>query len=613
MKNVSLFFIFLFTVLTIKCFGQVRPDLITDFTPEERDTLVNLMQDYITVQVIEWHCDYGAFEDDIHDDFNFLPFHRVYIGGMEDYFILNGHPEFVPLPNWEPNTPTPIEFQVVDADCMSTVCTNNVPSGGPSVYCLTPTNWNPNEPLPGYLQIPNPDPNEPELCDHPFSPTEPGGKDKFGLSRQIENPYHNGVHMDMGGNMFGFASPASPIFWCFHAYLDDLWKEWECNCPLQSTTASVDLYMKDNNYIMQNIRDRGEEPNIDPGTMSESPDIWIRSLPDGLTNDTTQIPQYISPTSPVYVYVRVRNRGCQASTGNETLSLHWAKGSTALTWPSFWNGTTTAPALMGNLIGTQTIPVTNVGNSTIVVYQWFPPNPDDYNGINADPDLFCLVVRQESTNDPMTFPEGADIDQNVRNNNHIVWRNTTVQNNPALPIELSYFSGKRIRNEVQLSWQTNSEIQNKGFEIYRSSSNRAWEELGWVYGNGSSTQQHVYAFDDTQPVYGINYYRLKQIDFDGAFEYSKIIAIENDNSDFKIQVFPNPTSSNFNIRIANPLLQKMRIQINDNLGMNIWESNSIVGESAWNKELEIERNGVYLITVQIGNETYYERIVILNY
>ena len=55
----------------------------------------------------------------------------------------------------------------------------------------------------------------------------------------------------------------------------------------------------------------------------------------------------------------------------------------------------------------------------------------------------------------------------------------------------------------------------------------------------------------------------------------------------------------------------MKIQINDNLGMKIWESNLIVGESGWSNELEIERNGIYLITVQLGNEIYYERIVIL--
>lgn len=613
MKNISLCLVLLFSVLFINSFGQVRKDLITDFTPAQRATLVNLMQQYITVEIIEFHCDYEDFEDDIHDDFNFLPFHRVYLEKMEDFLILSGHPEFVPLPVWDPTTPTPIEFQVVDPDCLSTNCTVNV-SGNASQYCTTPTNWDPMQPRPNYLNLPVQGGSNNDLCDHDFSPTIPGEKDKNGLSRKLETPYHNEVHEEMGENMFGFASPSSPIFWNWHAYLDDMWKEWECNCSQSIlTTNPLDLYIKDNAYQMQNIRDRGEEPNIDPGTMSESPDIWVRNQQDGFTNDTHETPLYNGPTTPVYVYVRVRNRGCVTSIGNEILSLHWAKGETALTWPSFWDGSTTTPALMGDTIGTQNIPITTAQNSSIVEFQWIPPNPDDYNGINTDPSLFCFVARQISASDPMTFAEGANIEFNVKDNNNIAWKNSIIVNNVPLPIELSYFKGKRIGNEVQLLWQTDSEIQNKGFEIYRSSStNRSWEKIGWVDGNGTSTQQHIYSFEDTKPEYGINYYRLKQIDFDGAFEYSEVVAVENDNSDFNIQVFPNPSSRNFNIQIKNPLLQKMKISINDNLGMKIWESNLILGESNWRKELDIESNGVYLISVQLGNKTYYERIVILD-
>lgn len=612
MKNISILFFAVFTAFTLNCFGQVRLDLVSDFTPAERDTLVDLMQQYITEQIIEYHCDFVNLsgEADIHDDFNFLPFHRVYIEGMEDFLILNGHPEFVPLPSWDPTTPTPSEFEVVDADCMATTCTINVGNGNPSSYCSTNIDWDPDNSLPNYLQLPIQGGNNNDLCDHDFLPIVPGGSNPSGLSRRIEKPYHNDVHQDMGGNMGTFASPASPMFWCWHAYLDDLWKEWECNCP-QSTTNNVDLYIKDNTYVMQHIRDRGEEPNIDPGPIWESGDIWVRNQADGFTNDTNEDAEY-STTVPVYVYVRVRNRGCQSSTGNETLSLHWSKGATPLTWPSYWDGTTTGYTLMGDLISTQNIPVIDAQSSTIMEYQWFPPDPDNYTGNNPDPEHFCLLARQISSNDPMTFPEVSDVEDNVKDNNNIAWKNINVQNNLPLPIELSFFTGKKVRDEVHLSWQTISENQNKGFEIYRSTNTHSWKKIGWVDGNGSSTQQHYYTFDDTESEDGINYYRLKQIDFDDAFEYSEVIAIEVDKSDFDILVFPNPSNKNFNIRINNPLEQRMKIQINDNLGLKIWESNLILEESNWSKELEIERNGVYIITVQLGNKIYYERIVIMS-
>ncbi|MFK8005591.1 MAG: tyrosinase family protein [Saprospiraceae bacterium] len=612
MKNINILFVLLFTIST-NCIGQVRPDLVTDFTPAERATLVDLMQQYITAEIVDWHCNHINLsgEEDIHDDFNFMPFHRVYLEGMEDFFILQGHPEFVPLPSWDPTTPTPTEFEVVDADCMATNCTINVGNGNPSEYCSTPVNWDPDESRPNYLNLPVQNGSNNDLCDHDHSPTEPGEEDEDGLSRRLEEPYHNEVHEEMGGNMFSFASPASPIFWNWHGYLDDMWKEWECNCP-QSNTENVDLYIKDNAYVMLNYRDRGEEPNIDQGIMSNSPDIWVRNQQDGFTNATNEDPEYINSTTPVYVYVRVRNRGCDPSIGNETLSLHWAKGATALTWPSFWDGSTTVPELMGDLISTQNISVTKAQGSTIMEFEWIPPNPDDYNGINGDPPLFCLLARQVSTNDPMTFAEISDIEDNVRDNNNIAWKNVNVQNSSALPIELSFFSGERIRDDIQLSWQTITEIQNKGFEIYRSSINHPWEKIGWVDGNGSSTQQHLYTFEDIQPVYGINYYRLKQIDFDGSVENSEIVAVEYDKSDLKIQVFPNPSNRKFNVQIDNPFYKKMQIRINDNLGRKVWESDLIFDEPNWRKELEIDKNGLYFITVELGSETYYERIVILN-
>lgn len=456
MKKPSISLVLFFWALCTSLMGQVRPDLINDFSPAERTTLVNLMQQYITAQVVEDHCDYVAQgEPDIHDDFNFMPFHRAYIEGMEDFLILNGHPEFVPLPSWNPATPTPVEFRVVDSDCLLTACVNGVqPGSTPAQYCSVNVNWNPNRVRPNYLNASIQSGPNNDICDYFFQPTTPGGSSSIGLSRNIETPYHNQVHMAMGGNMGNFSGPSSPIFWCWHAYLDDMWKEWECNCP-QSTTRSVDLYIKDNDSVVLNIRDRGEEPNIDNGPMWRSQDIWIRNQPDGFSNQTHENPEY-SPTDPVFVYVRVRNRGCQSSLGDETLTLNWAKAGTSLSWPGNWDGSLTSPALMGNSVGTQNIPVIRPQGSTIVEFQWFPPNPADYNGINNEPFHFCLLARQVSLIDPMTSPEGANLNANVRNNNNIAWKNITVVD----MMQRRQFMGSiiEIRNSTRLAANQSIEI-----------------------------------------------------------------------------------------------------------------------------------------------------------
>ncbi len=412
-------------------YGQARPD-IASFSSGDRTTLVTLMQQYITIDIIKQHCDYTAITGDpaynIHDDFNFLPFHRMYIEGMEDYLLEQGYPQFVPLPSWDPNTCTPTEFQVVDPDCAATAC-SNFPGG-----CGTPSNWCPSQSLPSSLSLPVQPGGNNDICDWNFSPTVPLGVDANGLSRRIETPYHDNVHVIMSGAMGAFRSPGAPIFWLWHAYTDDLWKAWEEHCP-QSTVDPVDLYMKDTHKVVFDERDRGEEPNPDTGPMWKSEDIWVRNQNDGLTNHTHQNPEYQMAT-PVFVYVRVRNRGFQSSLGTEQVSLYWAKANTGLGWPAHWNGTTDldpGPAFLsgGDIIGTQTPNVIQAGDQTILEFVWTMPNPADYAPFNPNQWHFCLLARIVAANDPMTFPEGAAISTNVRNNNNIIWKNLTLVDNIA--------------------------------------------------------------------------------------------------------------------------------------------------------------------------------------
>lgn len=189
----------------------------------------------------------------------------------------------------------------------------------------------------------------------------------------------------------------------------------------QMITADVDLYIKDV------PEDFGSEPS-NAELLWLSDDIWVRNQQDGFTNQLHENPEY-SASSPVYVYVRVRNKNCTPSLGTEELHLYWAKASTALSWPNSWNGSITNPALMGDQIGMQVINSIDVGDQTIVEFEWYPPDPADYNGINNQPWHFCLLARILATNDPMNDETSGvwwNMGYNVEYNNNIAWKNLSV-------------------------------------------------------------------------------------------------------------------------------------------------------------------------------------------
>ncbi len=200
------------------------------------------------------------------------------------------------------------------------------------------------------------------------------------------------------------------------AIIDDYHDEFEPTLTVNTT----DLLIRD----MET--DIGQEPNIHTEVFWNSKDIWVRNQNDGVINQEHQNPVY-DPNNPNYVYVRVSNKGCSTSSGSDQLKLYWAKANTALDWDDYWTGQVFAGnVVMGDTLGTKTIPPIVSGDETILEFEWPVPNPQDYVGINPNPWHFCLLARIESNDDPMAFPEGTFITDNVKNNNNIAWKNTTV-------------------------------------------------------------------------------------------------------------------------------------------------------------------------------------------
>lgn len=132
------------------------------------------------------------------------------------------------------------------------------------------------------------------------------------------------------------------------------------------------------------------------------------------------------------------------------------------------------------------------------------------------------------------------------------------------PVELIEFSAHQLTDDsIELSWQTAQEINNNGFEIERSTNGSSFTAIAFVNGAGNSSAGRSYSFNDLNPPDGLLFYRLKQIDFDGAFELLKTVSITSAPKRQNILVYPTITSGDFYI---DSTLETYEIQLIDVYG-----------------------------------------------
>jgi hypothetical protein len=142
-----------------------------------------------------------------------------------------------------------------------------------------------------------------------------------------------------------------------------------------------------------------------------------------------------------------------------------------------------------------------------------------------------------------------------------------ILSSPFLPVELLSFKGKHLKGKGnQLDWTTASEENTSHFEVECSNNNRDFTRIGQVAANGNSAIELDYEFLDEHPKIGINYYRLKIVDNDESYEYSKIIYIVNKDKNLAFDILPNPSKGNISLNFNTSIDKDVKIQIIDMAG-----------------------------------------------
>lgn len=117
-----------------------------------------------------------------------------------------------------------------------------------------------------------------------------------------------------------------------------------------------------------------------------------------------------------------------------------------------------------------------------------------------------------------------------------------------LPVTLIRFSAWYSEKQVRMEWATANEENSKTFEVQRSGDGKHWEVIGNVAALGESNEEHIYSLDDADPQSGQNLYRLKMIDTDLTYAYSKIQSVLVGGKKLAIEIYPNPASSQIQLR-----------------------------------------------------------------
>ncbi len=186
-----------------------------------------------------------------------------------------------------------------------------------------------------------------------------------------------------------------------------------------------------------------------------------------------------------------------------------------------------------------------------------------------------------------------------------------------IPVELTSFTGS-VNNlgQVVLNWETASELNNQGFEVERRTATSEYRTIGFVEGHGTTTEARSYIYKDVTADNGINYYRLKQVDFNGTYEYSSEIEIDvNGPLTFDLaQNYPNPFNPSTSIKYSVPESGSIRLSVFNIVGEEVAvlvDGFSQAGFFEVTFDASNLSTGVYIYKLQSANSVQTKKMMLL--
>lgn len=198
---------------------------------------------------------------------------------------------------------------------------------------------------------------------------------------------------------------------------------------------------------------------------------------------------------------------------------------------------------------------------------------------------------------------------------------TTSWDNTALPVELSSFNYETLKGNVTLHWSTSSEINNAGFDVERSDANGqisdGWIRVGFISGNGNSSVSINYSFTDNNLPSGKYNYRLKQIDYNGNYEYFSLnsdVIITTPQNFFLGQNYPNPFNPSTVINYNIPQDSYVKIKLYDNTGREVRTLlNEFISAGYYTINFNASdlASGIYFCNIKAGKYTATKKMMLV--
>lgn len=173
-----------------------------------------------------------------------------------------------------------------------------------------------------------------------------------------------------------------------------------------------------------------------------------------------------------------------------------------------------------------------------------------------------------------------------------------------LPVKVADVSVSKMNNSVQVSWHTFSEENISSFEVQRSANGNDFSKIGTVVATGNSSDKKTYTFNDAQPLYSINIYRLRIIDNAGKISYSKSVSLKV-TSNGSLELFPNPVKNSLNIQLSN-ISSLIKIKIVDAVGKVMKTYQFTPGGSSTSVNIDVSSlpKGIYYVNTENGNKQF---------